>query len=306
MGTRNLTEKSITNAVIARMSRAKSKRFKTVLTSLVKHLHAFAREVELQEDEWNYGIDFLTRTGQKCDATRQEFILLSDTLGLSTLVTQQNHKSEQHETDQTVLGPFHRANAPRFPQWGDITAGLKGKPCFVTVRVTDARGKPIKGTTVDVWHSDDVGFYDTQMAHLNGGMALRGVFTPDEKGVVSFRTIVPKFYPVPTDGPVGELLKASARHPMRPAHIHFMIDAPGYDRLNTHVFVKGDRYIDSDAVFGVRDSLVREYKRHPPGVAPDGTRMDTPFYTMEYDFVLRPLKRKAAAKRKTAKRRTER
>lgn len=294
--TRNLSEKSITNAVIARMEKARSRRFKEVMTSLVKHLHQFARDVELTEEEWSYAIDFLTRTGQKCDATRQEFILLSDTLGLSTLVTQLNHRSQDEETEQTVFGPFHRMNAPEFGPWGDISEGFKGKPCFITVTVKDARGKPIKNAVVDVWHSDDVGFYDVQMKDLNGAMGLRGVFRPDATGTVRLRTIVPKYYPVPTDGPVGELLKASARHPMRPAHVHFLVQAPGFDRLVTHVFVDGDKYLDGDAVFGVRSSLIREFVKHKPGIAPDGSRMTTPWYTMEYDFVMRPLRRKAAKK----------
>lgn len=292
--TRNLSEKSITNAVIARMERAKSKRFKEVLTSLVRHLHQFAREVELTEAEWEYGIDFLTRTGKKCDETRQEFILLSDTLGLSTLVTQLNHRSEDQETEQTVFGPFHRLNAPEFGQWGNISEGVEGKPCFITVTVRDSRGRPVKGAVVDVWHSDDIGFYDVQRQEWAGAMRLRGVFHPDETGTVRIRTIVPKFYPVPTDGPVGELLKASARHPMRPAHVHFMVQAPGHDRLVTHVFVDGDKYLDSDAVFGVRSSLIRTFEKHKPGTTPDGATSKVPYYTMGYDFVLRPLRRRGA------------
>lgn len=292
MNARDLNERNITGAVIARMRRARSARFKKIMASLVRHLHRFAREVHLTEDEWNHGIGFLTRTGQKCDDKRQEFILLSDTLGLSTLVTQMNHRSRRGETEQTVFGPFHRDKTPRYALGADISKGVNGRPCFVRVTVKSPAGKPVRGATVDVWHSDDEGFYDVQHAEWRGAMRLRGVFRPDRRGAVNFRTIAPLYYPVPTDGPVGELLKASARHPMRPGHMHFLITAPGYDRLVTHVFVKGDRYLDSDAVFGVRNSLIREYVRHQPGVAPDGTRVRTPFCTMSYDFVLRPLRRK--------------
>ena len=292
MGSRDLNERNITQAVVARMRRARSARFRQIVASLTRHLHEFAREVHLTEEEWNYGIDFLTRTGQKCDDKRQEFILLSDTLGLSTLVTQMNHRSRRGETEQTVFGPFHRERTPRYPLGANISVGVKGKPCFVRVTVKSPEGKPVNGANVDVWHSDEEGFYDVQHAEWKGAMRARGVFRPDGEGVVHFRTIVPRFYPVPTDGPVGELLKASARHPMRPGHMHFLITAPGYDRLVTHVFVKGDRYLDSDAVFGVRNSLITKYVHHKPGIAPDGTRMKTAFYTMEYDFVLRPLRRK--------------
>jgi hydroxyquinol 1,2-dioxygenase len=298
MGTQNLDEGSITAAVLSRMRKAKSARFKKVMGSLVRHLHEFAREVRLTEEEWAYGIDFLTRTGQKCDDARQEFILLSDTLGLSTLLTQLNHRSEGAETEQTVWGPFHRLKAPVYPLGANISEGVRGAPCFVTVTVRNAAGLPVRGATVDVWHSDDDGFYDTQHAEWKGAMKMRGLFKPDANGKVWFRTILPTAYPVPTDGPVGELLKASARHPMRPAHMHFLIKAQGYDQLVTHVFVKGDKYLDSDAVFGVRTSLVKKYEKHRPGVAPDGTKMRTAVHTLSYDFVLRP--EKSAAKSRTA------
>ena len=292
MTARDLNERNITGAVVARLRRTKSARLKTVMASLVRHLHQFAREIRLTEAEWNYGIQYLTRTGQKCNDQRQEFILLSDTLGLSTLVTQLNHRSLDGETEQTVFGPFHREYSPHLKDWADISNGVKGKPCFVTITVKSPRGKPVTSAQVEVWHSDDEGFYDVQHDDWQGEMRLRGRFTPDRDGAVRFRTIIPRYYPVPTDGPVGELLKASARHPMRPGHMHFMIAAPSHDRLVTHVFAKGDPYLDSDAVFGVRNSLIREYVRHKPGIAPDGTPMETPFYTMNYDFVLRPLRRR--------------
>lgn len=300
MSTRNLSADSITGAVIQRMRQAKSARFKQVMDSLVKHLHDFARDVKLTEQEWEYAIDFLTRTGQKCDDKRQEFILLSDTLGLSTLITQMNHSSKDEETEQTVFGPFHRMKAPKFPLGANISKGVRGKPCFVSITVKTADGKPMRNATVDVWHSDAEGYYDVQHKEWKGAHKMRGVFKPDSEGRVYFWTIVPLYYPVPTDGPVGELLKASARHPMRPAHIHFLVAAPGYDRLVTHVFDKNDKYLDSDAVFGVRSSLIREYKRQKPGKAPDGSICKTPYWTVDYDFVMRPLPGKA--KKKTAAR----
>lgn len=293
MTARDLNEKTITPAVIDRMKRAKNKRFKEVMGSLVTHLHQFARDVKLTEAEWMEGIQFLTATGHKSDDKRQEFILLSDTLGLSTLVTQMNHRSEKKETEQTVFGPFHRLNAPRYKLGENISKGIKGTPCFVSGTVLDATGKPIKGVTVDVWHSDDIGFYDVQRPEWKGAHRMRGVFKPDPKGNFHLWTIKPRYYPVPTDGPVGKLLKASARHPMRPAHIHYLIMAPGYDPLVTHVFTHDDRYLDSDAVFGVRNALIRRFERHPAGsLAPDGTKLKKGWTSVHYDFVLRKLKAK--------------
>ncbi len=292
MSSRDLNERNITEAVIRRMRRAKSARLKRVMASLVRHLHQFAREARLSEEEWMRGIDFLTRTGQKCDDARQEFILLSDTLGLSTLVTQMNHRSRGRETEQTVFGPFHRLNAPRMRHGENIATGVRGVPCFVSGTVKTADGRPVRNATIDVWHSDAEGFYDVQHDPWKGAMRLRGVFRPAADGSFHFRTIRPRFYPVPTDGPVGALLRASARHPMRPAHVHFLITATAFDPLVTHVFAKGDKYLDSDAVFGVRNPLIREFRMHKPGRAPDGTMVKRPFCTLHYDFVLRPLRKR--------------
>jgi hydroxyquinol 1,2-dioxygenase len=285
--TRNLSAEAVTAAVIERMKSAQSERFKTVMGSLIQHLHAFARDVQLSETEWALAIDFLTRTGQSCSASRQEFILLSDILGLSTLVTQMNHPSQGHETEQTVLGPFHRESTPIFPLGADIAEGIEGKPLYISGTVSDSDGRPIAAARVDIWHADPHGRYDVQMRELDGAMRLRGVFHTDDQGRFHCWSIKPTYYPVPNDGPVGSLLKASKRHPMRPAHVHFMIDAKGFDRLITHVFEQGDRYIDSDAVFGVRDALIIPFKAHRSKTGPDGRVLNRSYFHIHYDFHMR-------------------
>jgi hydroxyquinol 1,2-dioxygenase len=268
-------------------------RLKSILVNLVQHLHSFARETKLTEKEWKQGIDFLTETGHKCNETRQEFILLSDTLGLSQLVVAQNHQRSSKATEQTVFGPFHVDGAPILPSHGaDITNGAVGEPCFVTARVLAANDTPLAGAMVDCWQADAEGFYDVQgTAWGPDNMSLRARFVTDESGDLSMRTVLPKSYPIPTDGTVGQMLEATHRSPMRPAHIHFMVQKPGYDTLVTHIFKEGDEFLDSDVVFGVRSSCVGEYVRHEPGTAPDGTTLDEPFYTMQCDLVLEPLAR---------------
>ncbi|MBM3226769.1 MAG: intradiol ring-cleavage dioxygenase [Candidatus Tectomicrobia bacterium] len=285
---RNLNEHNITDEVLQRFADAPKARLQEIMRSLVKHLHAFAREVHLTEEEWFAGIQFATRVGQKCDAKRQEYILLSDTLGLSQLVVAQNHARPDGVTEQTVFGPFHLSGAPMLPHGANIAPGVAGEPCFVSAQVTSALGRPVPGATVDVWQADADGFYDVQHPEWHD-MKLRAVFTTDIEGRFRLRTIKPCSYPVPTDGPVGEMMRALEQNPYRPAHLHVMIQAEGYDRLITHVFVDGDAYLDSDAVFGVRSSCIGQYVRHAPGVAPDGTQLDVPFYTLDYGFVLQPL-----------------
>jgi hydroxyquinol 1,2-dioxygenase len=282
---RNIDEDTITQAVIARHANAQDARLREVMTSLVQHLHAFAREVRLTEAEWFEGIKFLTDVGHITDDRRQEFILLSDTLGLSMLVTALNHRKPRGCTEATVFGPFHVDGAPHYEHGADVGHGAKGEPCYVRGRVKDLEGRGIAGAEVQVWQADAEGFYDVQRQDLEGFQA-RGILTSGADGGFHFKSIVAEAYPIPHDGPVGQLLEKLGRHPWRPAHLHFMITAPGYERLITHVFRAGDRYLDSDAVFGVRSSLVADWVRHDPGPAPDGGTSAVPFYTLDFDFVL--------------------
>lgn len=276
----NIDEHSITQAVIARFEACENPRLKMLMTSLVRHLHDFCRETRLTEAEWFEAIKFLTATGRMCDDKRQEFILLSDTLGVSMLVTAMNNAKPEGATEATVFGPFHVDDAPQVVQDGDIAAGAPGTPMKVQARVVSTSGVPVAGARVDVWQADAQGLYDVQRPELGNTRAARGVLHTDAQGMVRFDTIVPEAYPVPTDGPVGKMLLATGRHPWRPAHVHFKIDAPGYESLITHVFRKGDQYLNSDVVFGVRSSLVAEITQPVDGQP----------YQLNFKFVLAPVK----------------
>ena len=275
---RNLDANTITDAVLARHANADNPRLKTIMTSLVKHLHAFAREVELTEPEWFEGIEFLTRCGHLTDDKRHELILLSDVLGLSMLTVAINNDKPAGCTEATVFGPFHVDGAPRYELGADIANGARGIPCEVRGSVRGLGGEPVAGAQLDVWQSDEDGLYDVQHAGIERAQA-RGVLVADAEGRYHFRSILAMPYAIPHDGPVGDLLKAAGRHPWRPAHLHFMIKAPGYETLITHVFRSDDPYLDSDAVFGVRQSLIAEWKEQPDGS-----------YLVEYDFVLNPAR----------------
>jgi hydroxyquinol 1,2-dioxygenase len=290
---RNFDETSITQAVLDRVAHASDARTRQVSEALVRHLHSFVREIEPSVEEWEAGIRFLTRTGQLCDANRQEFILLSDTLGVSMLVDAINHRLPDGATETTVLGPFFVEAAPELPLGADISGGIAGQPMFVSGTVTSSSGQPLAGAVVDTWHSDDDGHYDVQQLEKIGQLAMRARFRTDNEGRFHFWSIKPAAYPIPHDGPVGEMLEAQGRHPWRPAHVHFMVQAPGHERLVTHVFVDGDKYLDSDVVFGVKDSLVRPFKDFPAGTAPDGSSLDRDYCYLHYDFGLKP---NAAAK----------
>ena len=283
----NLNEDTITPAVIAQIANTPDPRLRRVLTSLVQHLHSFAREVALTEEEWSSAIGFLTRTGQMCDDKRQEFILLSDTLGLSTLTMAMNNRKPQGCTESTVFGPFHVDNAPAYALGADVANGAKGEPCFVSGVIRGIDGAPVPHARIEVWQADEEGYYDVQYDGLDKFQA-RGALASDGDGRYHFRSIVAEPYPIPHDGPVGDMLRATGRHPWRPAHLHFMIKKEGYQSLITHVFRQGGTYLDSDAVFGVRSSLIADWVRHEPGRAPDGSTIHTPYYTLEYDFVLNP------------------
>jgi hydroxyquinol 1,2-dioxygenase len=301
---RNLSDEELTRAVIASFDGATEQRTKVIMQSLVKHLHAFAQEVQLSEDEWFKGIDFLTRTGHITDDKRQEFVLLSDVLGLSMLVVGMNsrlpagatasgepleaHEGSPSNTEATVFGPFFVAGSPSYQNGDDIANGAPGEPCYIEGHVRSVSGEPIAGAHIEIWQADDRGFYDVQYAELDEARG-RGNLYSDAQGRYWFWTVKPEAYPIPHDGPVGDLLQAAERSPMRPAHVHFMIQAPGYQRVITHVFAAGDQYLDTDAVFGVKSSLITDFTRHEPGSAPDGRQIDTPFYTASYDFVLAPM-----------------
>jgi hydroxyquinol 1,2-dioxygenase len=285
---RDFDENNITKAVIDRMADTPDPRLKEIMVSLVQHLHSFVREVELTFDEWKAGIEFLARTGHMCDKHRQEFILLSDTLGVSMLVDAVNHRMPEGATETTVLGPFYVQAAPEHPNGDDISGRLKGTPLLVMGSVATANGVPLPDATVDVWHADDDGFYDVQQLDSLGGHAGRARFCTDGEGRFHFWSIMPKYYPIPGDGPVGDMLKATNRHPNRPAHVHFMIAADGHETLVTHVFASDSPYLDSDAVFGVKDSLITDITMQPAGLAPDGRVMDEPYRLLTYVFGLKP------------------
>jgi hydroxyquinol 1,2-dioxygenase len=284
---RDFDENNITTAVIDRFSRTRDPRLKAVMTSLVHHLHDFVRDVELTFEEWNAAIDFLTRAGQTCTDKRQEFILLSDTLGVSMLVDAINHRMPAGATQTTVLGPFYVQNPPKYPLGHNIAGGKEGEPLLIEGLVRSADGQPIPDATVDVWHSDKEGYYDVQLADATGP-SLRGRFRSDAQGRFHLWTILPAAYPIPADGPVGAMLHATERHPWRPAHVHFIIAAPGYETLVTHVFVEGDPYLDSDAVFGVKNALISPFPEQPAGTMAGDRLMPIAWRRLSYEFGLKP------------------
>jgi hydroxyquinol 1,2-dioxygenase len=285
---REFADRSITQAVIGRLSRCDDPRFKLVMNSLITHLHEFAREVKLTESEWLTAIQFLTDVGKACTDRRQEFILLSDTLGVSVLVITLNHPAGEGGAESTVMGPFYWEGAPERPRGSNLAEGVKGEPTFYSGRVIGTDGRPIENALLDIWSGDGEGNYDMQIPG-EAGMKARGRIRTDVEGRYSFRSIRPTFYPVPTDGPVGRMLRKMGRHPYRPGHIHMIVSAAGYLPVTTHLFVAGSEYLDSDAVFGMKESLVAQFDRHPPGIGADGERIDTPFYTVNYDFRLSPV-----------------
>jgi hydroxyquinol 1,2-dioxygenase len=274
----------LTDAVVASFDGSKDPRTNEVMSALVRHLHEFAREVKLTEAEYFTAIDFLTRTGQISTDTRQEFVLLADVLGLSMLTVGLGNPKSTGATESTVFGPFFVEGSPEVELGGDISNGAPGHPCLVSGRVLSTKGEPIAGALVETWQADEDGFYDVQKDA--DGPQNRGHLTTDADGNYSFWAVRPVAYPIPDDGPVGELLRAGGRGAMRPAHVHFMVTAPGYARLITHVFARGDEYLAKDAVFGVKDSLIADFVEHPAGTAPDGRTFDETFYTVTYDLIL--------------------
>lgn len=278
-------EDSITMLALQSVQNAVSPRVRQVSEALIRHLHSFVREVAPTNDEWMQGIAFLTRTGQMCSDSRQEFILLSDVLGVSMTVDAINNRLPPEATETTVFGPFYVA-PPSFDSGADIRGELEGEPLFVSGVVRSIDGAPIAAATIDIWHADADGFYDVQRQDERPGLAGRGRFSSAGDGSFSLWTVRPTSYPIPDDGPVGDLLRLQGRHPFRPEHVHFMITAPGYRKLVTHLFAEGDPYLASDVVFGVKPSLIRPIARHPAGIAPDGTIVDQPWHTLHAEFVL--------------------
>ena len=278
---------AVTPAVLQAMAGADNPRLKEIMESLVRHLHAFAREVHLTEEEFDAGIEFLIGLGQKTTATHNEAILFSDAIGFSTLVCLQNSGNGRTESLAALLGPFWRATAPEAANGDDIVRSpTPGPALFVSGRVLDPEGKPVEGAIVDVWHASPVGLYENEDPGQTD-MNLRGKFRTDAEGRYEFRSVMPAGYPVPTHGPVGKLLAAQNRHPYRPAHVHFMVVAPGYKTLVTQVFVADDPNLDSDVVFGVTRPLIGDYRRHDDGTPP-APDVALPWYTLERDFTLEP------------------
>jgi hydroxyquinol 1,2-dioxygenase len=284
---RNLADAELTRAAEASFDNTPDPRLRDILQALVRHLHAFASEVQLTEDEWFAGIDFLTRTGQKCHDKRQEFVLASDVMGLSMTVIGINHRHPGGATESTVFGPFFVEGSPAFENGDDLANGAPGIPCHVSGVVRSVDGEPVAGARLEIWQADEDGLYDVQYEGLDDARG-RGHLFSDDDGRYSFWTVQPEAYPIPVDGPVGELLAATNRSPMRPAHIHFMVTAPGYQTLITHVFDERDEYLDTDAVFGVRSSLLTTFDRHEDGTAPDDRAMSGPWSSTEFDLVIAP------------------
>ncbi|PWW00257.1 hydroxyquinol 1,2-dioxygenase [Hoeflea marina] len=282
------SEENSADVVIARNARARDKRLAEVMAVITRHLHAAVKEIEPTQAEWMEAIQFLTRTGQMCNDWRQEYILLSDVLGVSMLVDAINNRKPSGASESTVLGPFHVDDAPELPMGANICLDAKGDPMLVSGRITGTDGQPIANAKIDVWQANDEGFYDVQQRGIQPDFNLRGVFRTGADGSYHFRGVKPKFYPIPDDGPVGQLLGRLGRHPYRPAHLHYILSAEGFETLVTHIFDPDDRYIHSDAVFGVKESLLARFEpvEDPDRIAAAG--FDGPYYEVVHDFVLAP------------------
>jgi hydroxyquinol 1,2-dioxygenase len=282
-----VTEENITELAMARWGTAPDPRLAEILQALVRHLHDFAREVRLTEPEWMAAIEWLTRTGQISDEKRAEFILASDVLGLSMLVVQMNHRFDDRATPATVLGPFHIEGSPELGFGADMSQGIEGEPLYVHGVVRDLDGKPVPGAVLDVWQADADGAYEAQLEVDEA--RLRGKFASRDDGSYCVRTIAPKGYTIPMDGTVGDLIERTDISYYRPAHVHFLVTAPGFEPLITHLFEKGAPYLDSDVVFGTKEQLVVGYERHDGGTTPAGDDIGGPWAEAQFDFVLQPV-----------------
>jgi hydroxyquinol 1,2-dioxygenase len=281
------TEENITDLAVQRWETAHDPRTRELVTALVRHIHDFAREVRLTEDEWMGAIQWLNRTGRISDEKREEFILASDVLGLSMLVVQMNHRFGPGATPATVLGPFHIEGSPELDFGGDMSEGLPGTPLYVTGTVRSLDGAPVAGALLDVWQADVDGAYESQIPDIDEARLRAKYYTRDD-GTYCLRTIAPKGYSIPMDGPVGDLMRQTDISHFRPAHVHFLVTAAGFAPLITHLFQAGARYLDSDVVFGTKAELVVEFTPREPGPTPDGGKSDEPWLEARYDFVLQP------------------
>ncbi|WP_298432198.1 intradiol ring-cleavage dioxygenase [uncultured Jannaschia sp.] len=282
------TEETSADVVIARMADTANPRLAALMATIIRHLHEAIKEMEPTQAEWLEAIKFLTETGHMSDDWRQEFILLSDVLGVSMLVDAINNRKPSGASESTVLGPFHVPDAPELPMGANICLDGKGEPMLIKGRILDTGGRPIEGATLDVWQTNDDGFYDVQQKGIQPDFNLRGVFRTGADGRYHFWGARPRFYPIPDDGPVGKLLAQLGRHPYRPAHLHYILEAPGFETLITHIFDPDDTYINSDAVFGVKQSLLAKFELidDPVRIAAEGAA--GPFHEVIHDFVLAP------------------
>ena len=274
--------------VNARITDAASPRLRDVMSVLTRHLHAAVKEIEPTHEEWFTAIEFLTRTGHMCTDWRQEYILLSDVLGVTMLVDAINHRRPSGATPNTILGPFYVADAPRYENGANICLDGKGEPTLVSGRVLDTDGNPIVGATLDIWQTNDDGFYDVQQKGLQPEYNLRGLFTTDADGCYAFRTVKPRHYPIPADGPVGKLLGQLGRHPNRAAHLHFIVTAPGFDQVITHIFTPDCPYLHEDTVFGVKKELIAEFTTQTDAATARRYDLQVPYLAVNWDFVLTP------------------
>jgi hydroxyquinol 1,2-dioxygenase len=290
-------EAQLVERVVASFGATPDPRVKELMQALTRHLHAFLREVRLTEEEWQRAIEFLTTAGHITDDRRQEFILLSDVLGASMQVIAINNEAYRNATEATVFGPFFVEGSPEIQLGGDIAAGAPGEPCWVEGTVTDTSGKPVPNALIEVWEADQDGRYDVQ--YSDGRVAARGHLYSDAEGRYQFWAVTPTPYPIPHDGPVGQLLAATSRSPMRASHLHFMVKADGFRTLVTHIFVLGDEFLGRDSVFGVKDLLVKDFTPQPVGTpTPDGRNLgDRAWSRVRFDIVLAPAAAPAAGKK---------
>jgi hydroxyquinol 1,2-dioxygenase len=288
-----VTEENLTDLAIERWSNIPDPRLRETMMALVKHLHAFVREVEPTQQEWFAAIQWLTRVGQKCDDKRQEFILCSDVLGVSMLVDAINNRLATGATPTTVEGPFHIPDSPELAIGENMAEGAPGTPCFVVGTVRDTEGRPVGGAALDIWQTDGEGLYEAQREVTEPWM--RALYRSNPDGSYVVRTVAPIGYTIPMDGPLGELMSKTNISHMRPAHIHFHMHAPGFHPVTTHLFQRGDQYIENDVVFGVKEPLIVDFEKQPPGKAPTGETVNEPWYLVRYDFVLQRQTQAAAA-----------